>query len=414
MTLWVAGIVLLIWPGLLIWRVPTVQRMDLPARLSIAMAAGMLAVSIVMYVCALVGISWTRVAVGTPLLILGALGVRRGGGGRWRAMGWVVVLLALVTYAALTARLTCADLMYFWGPKAIRFHRAGTIDTVFLAWPHYYLMHPDYPPLLPLVYAWGNLVAHKFSYWGALLLTPLWLGTTVFAFRGIVRDCLTDEVANRYSVLLTAVLAYGYAIGMVGGAGEPPLLFYETIALAALTFGKERGAWIIAAVALAGIVFTKVEGAAFAAVVLTAFVLTRRKILPAIAAAVPAIVLIGSWILFAKHHNLLDAYGRSGKPLRLDNLGLVATVMGKKAAYDAAYLPWIASLAPLAVTRNWRRAALPLLTGVGVIAYTAYFYLHEPQPTYWIQSSAERVLLTALMCFVVASAAGADRSADVC
>jgi hypothetical protein len=51
---------------------------------------------------------------------------------------------------------------------------------------------------------------------------------------------------------------------------------------------------------------------------------------------------------------------------------------------------------------------LPLLTGAGVIAYTLYFYLHDANPAWWIASSAERVLLTALACFVVASAAASE------
>jgi hypothetical protein len=45
---------------------------------------------------------------------------------------------------------------------------------------------------------------------------------------------------------------------------------------------------------------------------------------------------------------------------------------------------------------------------IASIAYALFFYLHEPEPIWWIRSSAERVMMTTLMCFVVASAAASE------
>jgi len=46
---------------------------------------------------------------------------------------------------------TCGDLIYFWGPKGQAFPLRRLIDANFLGLRDYYLMHSDYPPLLPLL-----------------------------------------------------------------------------------------------------------------------------------------------------------------------------------------------------------------------------------------------------------------------
>lgn len=415
----VAAIALLTLAGLAIRRVPAVAAMELPAQLAISFAAGLLMTGTLMFAYSLVGLPWTRVTLGIPILAMAVIGYRSSVVGRRRpadirqptthgrsrtraASIAITIFVLLTTYGVLTARETCADLMYFWGPKGQRFYRAEKIDVEFLKFPHYYLMHPDYPPLLPEVYAWGSLAGHRFSYWGALALTPLFLLATVLAFRGIAARKLGEELAGRYAVLMAAVLAYGFAAGMVAGAGDPPLLFFEVIALAAIAFDDD---WKLAALGIAGAMFLKVEGTAFAAVLIASYLVTRRRVL---IAAAPGIVLLGAWIAFAKHHDFLDAYGKSKSALHLNLIGKVTALTARQASYGAFYLPWLAALGPIALGRNRKRALLPLLAGLGVIAYTIYFYLHDADPAWWIASSAERVLLTALACFVVASAAASE------
>ncbi|HEY6137771.1 MAG TPA: hypothetical protein VI670_08410, partial [Thermoanaerobaculia bacterium] len=316
------------------------------------------------------------------------------------------IILALTAYGILTARETCADLVYFWGPKGQRFYFAETIDAGFLSFPHYSLMHPDYPPLLPLVYAFASSIAHGFSWWGALLTMLLLLLATTLAFRGLAREALGDERAAAYAVLLAALLAYGYARSMVAGAGEPMLLLFETIAVAALTF-RDDGE-LLAAIALAGAAWTKIEGAAFVAIVVVAYLLTRRRVVRAVAIAAPAIVLVGSWLLFAAKHKFLDQYARAGEPMHLEKLGTIVAATARQASYGAFYLPWLAGAVPFAFAKNWRRAMLPLLVCGGLVASAVYFYLHGNAPLWWIASSAERVLLSALMTLLVAAAAASE------
>ena len=176
--------------------------------------------------------------------------------------------------------------------------------------PHYFLMHADYPPLLPLVYTWCSIAAHRFSYWGAAFLTPLYLLATVLAFRGFAAQKLGESTRNAFAALLAAVLAFGFAEGQVAGGADPQLIMFEVIAVAALTFAPD--AHVIAAIALAGAAFTKVEGAAFAVVVVVALHRwCERDWRRALVLTAPAAVLLGSWIAFARHHGLLDSYGQA-------------------------------------------------------------------------------------------------------
>lgn len=413
--LFLAGIALLALAGAALWRID----LDLPARIAVCLASGIVVMTTVMFVLSILHVPWTRASLLVAFaccFAAGRLAARKVVPEQRRASHpspWLWLALAvpllLTLYGVLTARETCGDLLFFWGPKAVHFLYAEGLDPKFLAFPHYSLMHADYPPLIPLMYDWGAVIAHRFSWWGALLATPLLLLATVVAFRGIVARGAGEGVANGHTVLLAALLGFGYARGMVAGAGEPPLILFETIALAALTFARkeDRTAALLAAIALAGAAFTKVEGTAFAAVVIGAFVLTRRRIRTAALIAAPAAILLASWLLYARHFHLLDTY-KGSEPLHPELLGKVLSLMGRQASYGALYLPWLAAIAPLSLGRNLRRAALPLIAALGSIAYTLWFYLHAGDPGFWIASSAERVLLTPLMSLVVASAAASE------
>jgi hypothetical protein len=309
----------------------------------------------------------------------------------------------------MTGRETCADLLFFWGPKGIHFAIAGAIDLNFLLYPFYFLMHPDYPPLLPLVYAWGATFAGKsFSWFGALAVTPLTLLAASLAFRGIAGRAIGDRNANFFTFLFVSVISFGFAIGDIAGAGEPPLLMFEAIAVAALTFAPEdRGAMLLASIMTAGAVFTKVEAMPFAIVIVVAYALTRRRIFPALAMAILPAALLGSWLLFANHYQMLDAYANR-HALQLEMLPRVLGDVAREARYNAMFLPWIAALAPLFFGRNFKRAAFPLLVTAGSLAATIFIYLHSNDPDFWIASSAQRVLLTPLMTLSVASAATSE------
>jgi len=363
-------------------------------RIAYGVVAAVVCLTTAMFWASAGGLHWN------PWLLLlpcgaGFLVCVRGAGWKARATRETLVAITAFTlvtaYGVLTARETCADLLYFWGPKAVRFATARGIDVAFLKAPDHLLMHPDYPPLVPLLYAWGTMIAGGFSYWAPLLLTAILLGLTALL------------VPGRGGVLMAALLAFGYAQGLAAGAADPILIFFEVAALCALTFLDDP---LLASVALAGAAMTKVEGAAFVLVAIVAYAVSRRP-LRALAIAVAPAVLLGSWIAFARAHGLIDSYARGATPFVWSNETFVS--VARQASYHAYYLPWVAVLAPLVFAKRWKRAALPLLVAAGSIAYVLFFYMHlDANRDLWIAVSAERVLLTPLAAFAVAAAAASE------
>ena len=382
--------------------------LDWPACFAVGLTCGIVIGTSLMYLQSLLGARWSGWLLASTALVFSIAALLPAGKLRGRltkpslplrdaSAAGIAVFVALSAYGALTARMTNADLLYFWGPKAAHFLEARGIDVQFLAFPHYFLMHADYPPLLPLLYVWNSILTGGFTMEGAVLLTPIFLLAAALVLRGYSRS-------NHFALLLAAVLCYALDVSHVGGGADALLVLFEVLALSATVWRRGPIDDAVVAIALAGAVFTKVEGAAFAAVLLGATFLVRRSWKP-LMTSIPAAILIGSWILFSRRHGLLDAYGGDDTGFHPQNLGLIAKVAGAQISYSALYLPWIASIAPLAFSRSLRAAAIPLLAAVGCIAYTLYFYLHAPDPVWWIEASVERVLLTSLAAFVVASAA---------
>lgn len=409
---WTASLLLFMAAGISVWKFADIAALDLPARLSIAFTCGLTIVATLMYAESATGIRWSALTLGLPFVAIVVLSVRRlpignrTGWPRGYAIAFAAVSLISI-YAAASARMTIADLMYFWGPKAVHFFHERAIDVEFLRFPHYYLMHPDYPPLVPLTWAASSMIAGRFSDWGAVLTAPVLLITGALTFRGFASPLLGPRKSAAFATLLLAVTTVATIAGAAAGGGDPYLLAFETTAISALTFSRGRGATVVAAIALAGAAFAKVEGAAFTAAVVMALVLVGR-FRTAMAVASPAILLVASWVGFARHHGLLDAYGRADRQLHLSNVGAVVRWSAQQLSYRSFYLPWIAALGPFVAARSFRRAVLPLLVALASIGYSLYFYLHEPNPLWWIQSSAERVMSTTLLCFVVATAAASE------
>lgn len=406
---WLIAVLAVAISGTAVWRFEPLPRMPLPSRLSIAFVAGSLYVTTLMFAASAAGIRWSPFWI-APLVILPAFAVRRGERSTADRATWLGIgaFAAITLYGTATARETCADLLYFWGPKAARFAAARGIDVAFLADPEHVLMHSDYPPLVPLLYGWGALVAGGFGAWGPLLLTAFLLAAAAAVVHGFAS--LRTGAAGA-PILLAAVLAFTFAEGLAAGAAEPLLILFEVTAISALTFAAETpGGAAVASIALAAAAMTKVEGAAFVAIAIVAWMLVSRRLVRALAIALPAGLLLAAWIPFAAAHGLLDSYSRATAAQAAAPLGTVLRALVTTASYHALYLPWIALFAALAASlRHLSHAKLPLLAAAGSLAAILYFYLHPyshgADAVTWIVWSAERVLITPLALLAVAVAA---------
>jgi|GEM_PF-753325 len=414
--------------GIGIWRLDAVKKLDLGGRIAVAGAAGAAIVAAVLAALSIVSIGWSRSVVITIVIVIAATSIRLGARasrpplttlslredqrarcprsqGRALSIAALIVIAILIIYGLLDARLSCGDLHFFWGPKAVRFYRDGGVTLGFLADPNTVRMNPGYPLLLPLIYVWSETIARQFSWFSAVLSTALFLFGSVALLRSTSRN---DHAA----VLMAATLAYGFAIADAAGAGEPPLIFFETLAIVAITFIRDRHAQIVlAALGLACAVMTKIEGATFAIAVVIALIVIRRTFKQTMLIAAPAALLLGAWLAFVRMHNLSEYYRGAAMPIYFAAVTKTLLTLAKAASYELYGLPWIVPIVLIAIAPNRRNAALPLLIALLTFGAAFFFYIHLPDPTWWILSSAPRVLLTPLTALVIASAA-AWRSAD--
>jgi hypothetical protein len=392
--------------GGVVWRLEGVRRLGLDGRLAIAGAAGAVITAAVMTAMSVVGMQWSRTRLFLLLLPLVAIAIAAARVHADRRTTWkpsipaigIVLLLGITAYGLLTARETCGDLLFFWGSKGLHFFRSGSIDVSYLRDPNHYFSHADYPPLLPLLFAWSTTFSRQFSWWGALLLSGLCLTGIIAVIRAGTRDTLS-------ALLGASVLAYTLAQAQTAGAADPLLLFFEAVAVGALLFIDDpRTQTIIAAIGVAGAVATKVEGASFAIAVLLAMVIDRRTVKRSLSVVVPAALILGLWLWFVISHNLLDTYRGNGT-LSLQFLTTALRETLRQSNYNAWWIPWIAPLV-VVLLGDLRRARLPLLMAALTLGATLVFYLKTSgDPTYLIVTSARRVLLTPLLMLVLAAAA---------
>jgi hypothetical protein len=390
-------------------RLRAVQRTAFDGRIGIATASGALIVAVVMSLMSLAGLHWTSTrlfSIFALIALVSAVWVRYG---RLQAVAVrrpisapvvaIALFLTIAGYAALSARMTCVDISFFWAPKGVDFFRSGGIDVSFLRAPDYFFMHSDYPPLLPLIYAWSNAVSRQFAWFAAVLSSVLFLACIV----GVIRSTSHDDHG---SLLVAAILSYVFALNYTGGCADPLLLLFEAITLVALTFLEpDHSQTVLAAIGMAGAVWTKVEGAAFVVAVVLAMVVLRREIGRAVLMALPSVVLLVGWIAFASHNAILDAYGGPRRGLYFAAIPKTIALLARHARLDALWLPWIVLIVVVAIGPNRNRAALPLLVAVLNLGSLVYFYIHDPDPTFWIETSANRTLLPPLLALCVAAVA---------
>lgn len=400
------------------------------ARWGLASAAGSLALCAAMLLATVLHLRWSvgllLIPSAAALLLPGDAILRRFGdpspsplpGEPPRApapaVAGLAAILGVVSYAAGTARATAADFVLFWGTKGQRFARARAIDAAFLRDPLHALIHPDYPPLVPCLYAWGSLIAGRFAWRTALLSFPLFVAFAALTLYGFARPALGRRAALANACLLAVLLGLLGVTNMVAGDAEPELFLFEVLALAALVFAGQSPAGLAAAgVGLAGAVLTKIEGTVFAVLVVGAWAAfgasgsKGRRVRTAVALGLPPAAALAAWLLFARQNGLLDVF-RLGARTRLTP-GELPVVLRELVRYDLfgpGLAAWAVVAALLIARRPPRAALLPLAVASGFFAFMIYMYLTGTgDPTLWIQWSGARLSMTPLICGLIASMA---------
>lgn len=408
---------------------PSLRRFSAGARVAAAFGAGAILLAGEALAFSAVGIRWSIGALALPLLALAALlsvlFSRRPAVPVpfAESSGWVRVAVAIAIALALAhltlwmtaSRGTSPDFSFFWGVKGVRFAVARRLDASLLADPTFSYAVPHYPPLVPILDAWGVLFSGDMPWIRAAILAAIWWLATLPLIRDFLRRVISDDGAAVVTCFWAVAMAISFGYSGSGANAEAPLVFFETVALVSL-LTEEKGksdSRFLGSLALAGATLTKVEGSV-AAVLIVLGVVTRdllerrprilRRTIPLVAGSTAG---VGAWFAFQRLSGLPVGYPPHGKPLVLypQHLGIILQECFKQLEAGSWWLSWIIPLLFLAA--GWRgfRSLLPAVTlAAGLFLAAVWDYLHSPtDPSVVISWTFPRVSQPALSATILAA-----------
>jgi hypothetical protein len=389
--------------GLPVAAQPTLGHLSLPARVSLAWAAGSLILTMVLTFLSAIGLRWTlwwillaciaalalssrliqQTGVETPLpqkrnrlqLSLGALCFTLVAGGG---------LFAFVFGMA-----TSADLSYFWGVKAAHFALERGIDFELLRQPYMIHLHPNYPPFWPVLLAWGAMIARSLPWLVVPSLTWVCLTAAAVIIFSVLEARLGARAARVVTCLWYVVLSTMMVTSFSGGNADGPLVLLLSIALVVILTEPEDGPrhlrWL-AAVALAGAVFAKSEGSITAALIVVGTVIRdivwrRSEIFrQAVFLITPAAATAVLWVVVRIVHDLplTDPIRETVFQISLGHIGLIARICLRLLTPTVVAVGWLVPLVSiLIVGRGSLARSLPgVVTTSGILVFSVVYYLH--------------------------------------
>ncbi len=389
-------------------------------RLVLSWVAGLLALYLVELACDLAGLRWSRWSLGLGLLAVALAAHRflprpREAPALASDLGWgdAVALAALAAFAlfAPTLWVTTPDWAYHWGLKGQRFFLAGGIDYELLTRPWSASLHPDYPNLLPGLYAATALLAGRFAAPPQMLWSVLFCAALLAAARELLRAEGVDRAARQAVTALLALLVCGFALRqLAAGGADWPLALAFVLALPALLGARdpgldpaaERQLGLAAALAAA----SKIEGVALAAILVAVYAVFRgRRLRPATLARTALLPLaVGlPWLVQALRHDLFLDYDAGGPSLR--HAGAVGAALvealGRREWSGLA----VAALLPLPLLFALRARAFAV-AAILQLGFYGYVYLSAlSDQRFYVLSTFPRLALHVLPAALVAAAA---------
>lgn len=284
-------------------------------------------------------------------------------------------VLTLIIIAAYIAQFTIAplpemDFWAIWGVKARVFFEHGGIDWHFLAGRWNGFEHPDYPPLLPLNYAYAAMMNGGWND-AQLGLVGAAFGTALLL---VVRGITARETSPLASAAITLACA-PFALAIPAGIGESPMIAFAGAGLLLLRDDDNRHAPLLLGLAAC----SKNEGIALLVIAVLANPRRALRLWPAALLAAP-------WMLirtFAHMQTDLVKGSFAGRvAARLPYLGGIAADLARALADRWIWI--LIVLALLIATRDaLRRQHIVFIIVAAQIAVYVIVYLGSPYDFHW-------------------------------
>ncbi|MBV9069855.1 MAG: hypothetical protein JO093_18650 [Acidobacteria bacterium] len=382
------------------------------ARIGFAFLVGALLLMIEATLFTMIGIRWSIIGLSLPLLIASGVVL-------WRttrtdksvcatpfAIAIIVVAILHLLLSIITTQSINPDYVLFWGTKAVHFAMSRSLDAGYLL-SRYAPPRIDYPPLLPIVQAWGLLFSHQIPWITAAAMSAVWLVAAV-----PVINWLSGSI--HATAFWTAAMAASLAFCGSGGNAEAMLVVYISVGAAAIVARRTS----IAAIAFAGAMLTKEEALVTIGAILIGVVIYDRGIRRAAIFAASSAAGASVWFAFQKRFGMHVGYDRVTltHTFHWSNLPTIFREAPKSLAAGCWGLSWLIPLAIIfyIAVRKPRnlRDAIPLLVPVPLLfAFFVYLYLQYESSLamkmWWILPRLSQPALSLLI--LAAAFAAGDR-----
>lgn len=373
-------------------------------------------VTLTMLALSILGVAWSPLSVGLSLaIVVGALAVIafrrdrttiidpsvRASSPMDRVASALIdagtaAMVAGHAFIATLASIPEIDFWAIWGLKGRIFFERRAIDWKFLEDAGNSFAHPDYPPLVPMTYAFMSLVRGGWE--------DRWIGllSTAFAVAAIllVRDLLGRETNSKWMAALGANILAPLALSRWVGTGEPALIAYSAAGLLLIRRGLSTasnrqvtlGAMFLGLAAVA-----KNEGLALLLAAALGVLVQERGRWQSLLRMWPAAVLAIPWlVLRTKHGVATDFAAVSMIDRAVSGLGRIAAV-AEQLALNAPTQPlfWAAALITILVMTTpagRRERFLVVALGLQALLFVGA-YLVTPFDLAWhVAQSWSRIL----------------------
>lgn len=399
-------------------------------RFSVYLASGLLLAHLVLAWLDVAGVAWRPSllgALGAAIVVAGhrLVGPPRGHRGEeavttgtglridW-ADGLAMGVMALFAVLAYSTRITFPDFIYHWGLKGHRYFLARGVDYDFLTREWNLLAHPEYPQLVPELYALHSLASGRFPEAALLLWSAVLLGVLLAAGREALRAHDVAATVRRwtFAILVLAVATFAVGYLMAGSADW-------IVALALVAFfaalrrlphpAAELQIGIFAALAAA----TKLEGVSLALwLVAGAVWRCRRRSASALGWTAlrlggPPLLATLPWVVQGVRHGLFGHLQSGG--FEVSRAAGIAATLGQTMLRPEWHLVPLALVAlPLLLALRETRllaAVVSLQLAVYVVRYFTATFDYE----FAILSSFPRLMFHVLPAVLLALGLAADR-----